>query len=43
MAGNHQRDERGAPVGRRVVLGTFGAGIAELAAAPYLQRGWRRG
>jgi hypothetical protein len=40
MAGNHQRDKRGAPVGRRVVLGTFHTGIAGLVAAPHLQRGW---
>ncbi|WP_209439487.1 molybdopterin-dependent oxidoreductase [Kitasatospora phosalacinea] len=35
-----ERRAEGAPVGRRVLLGTFAAGIAGLAAAPYLQRGW---
>ncbi|MFD5466970.1 molybdopterin-dependent oxidoreductase [Kitasatospora sp. NPDC127059] len=40
MAEQYDRRARGAPVGRRTVLGTFAAGIAGLAAAPYLQRGW---
>ncbi|WP_019927154.1 molybdopterin-dependent oxidoreductase [Nocardia sp. BMG111209] len=31
---------RGAPVGRRTLLGMLGAGAAGLAAAPYLQAGW---
>ncbi|MFF3599531.1 molybdopterin-dependent oxidoreductase [Kitasatospora indigofera] len=37
-----ERDRRaqGAPVGRRMLLGTLAAGVAGLAAAPYLQRGW---
>ncbi|WWQ62136.1 molybdopterin-dependent oxidoreductase [Streptomyces sp. Q6] len=30
----------GAPVGRRAMLGVLAAGVAGLAAAPYLQRGW---
>lgn len=32
-------DTRGAPVGRRVLLGTLGLGALGLAGAPYLQRG----
>ncbi|GGV48703.1 hypothetical protein GCM10010495_78150 [Kitasatospora herbaricolor] len=37
-----ERDRRGhgAPVGRRMLLGTLAAGVAGIAAAPYLQRGW---
>ena len=37
-----ERDEPGkeSPVGRRMLLGTFAAGLAGLAAAPYLQHGW---
>ncbi|MCG0061932.1 molybdopterin-dependent oxidoreductase [Streptomyces tricolor] len=40
MAGKPKRRAEGAPVGRRAMLGTLGAGAAGLAAAPYLQRGW---
>ncbi|MZE68803.1 molybdopterin-dependent oxidoreductase [Streptomyces sp. SID5789] len=34
------RESRGAPMGRRVFLGTMAAGAAAVAAAPVLQRGW---
>lgn len=40
MAGRPKRRAEGAPVGRRAVLGMLGAGVAGIAAAPYLQRGW---
>ncbi|MFD9690641.1 molybdopterin-dependent oxidoreductase [Kitasatospora sp. NPDC059146] len=42
MAKEHERHARGAPVGRRMLLGTFAAGMAGLAAAPPLQRGWEK-
>ncbi|MEV6105959.1 molybdopterin-dependent oxidoreductase [Streptomyces sp. NPDC051940] len=42
MAGREKRTSRGAPLGRRTMLGMLGAGAAGLAAAPYLQRGWER-
>ncbi|GGJ58854.1 molybdopterin-dependent oxidoreductase [Streptomyces brasiliensis] len=41
MTGKPKRKAaKGAPVGRRAMLGMLGAGAAGLAAAPYLQRGW---
>ncbi|MEU0180782.1 molybdopterin-dependent oxidoreductase [Streptomyces sp. NPDC006207] len=40
-AADHEKQpERGAPVARRTMLGMLGAGVAGVAAAPWLQRGW---
>lgn len=39
VPGGGDPDARGAPVGRRVLLGTLGLGALGLAAAPSLQRG----
>ncbi|MER7539006.1 molybdopterin-dependent oxidoreductase [Streptomyces sp. NPDC097704] len=40
MADQPERHAKGAPVGRRALLGMLAAGAAGLAAAPPLQRGW---
>ncbi|MFI5671266.1 molybdopterin-dependent oxidoreductase [Streptomyces sp. NPDC051704] len=37
---DHDPDGQGAPIGRRLVLGTVGIGAAGLVTAPYLQRGF---
>lgn len=40
VADQENLPERGAPVARRAMLGMLGAGVAGVAAAPWLQRGW---
>ncbi|MFE4453283.1 molybdopterin-dependent oxidoreductase [Streptomyces sp. NPDC056796] len=42
MAGKPRASAKGAPVGRRAMLGMLGAGAAGLVAAPHLQRGWEK-
>jgi DMSO/TMAO reductase YedYZ molybdopterin-dependent catalytic subunit len=40
MTDQHSEPEVGTPVARRVMLATLGIGVAGIAAAPFLQRGW---